>query len=150
MSFVLVPDTIHLLRLPKPDPDFAMERASITHAAFVPSSPEKQQTPVRVSVWDETRTSATEAAAFRGAADVRVFRILSEKRKVLQEKFPHVSVVYDPLEPERAVRPGGYGHAGIVGVDSRQIPGALTRAERKERALQLRTDLAACCEPVLQ
>lgn len=109
-----VPGGHPLLRLPKPPPDFVSDGYKPTWQVLAPSSEEKAHPPVRVSVWDETLTSSSRAAAFRAARPLLVLR--SESADAVMRAGAS-RVVYDPLsDAVDAERPGAEGHAGIEGL----------------------------------
>jgi hypothetical protein len=110
-----VPASHPLLRLPKPPRDFVADQYQPSAMDFEPSSEEKRQMPVRVSVWDACLTRAEEAAGFRSAGRLLVLR--ADAVAAVLAVDDSLRVVYDPLtDSALAARPGANGHAGIEGL----------------------------------
>ncbi|MCZ7681549.1 MAG: hypothetical protein M5U28_23230 [Sandaracinaceae bacterium] len=114
-----VPGHHAVLRLPRPPPDFAPAYYRPTARDVRPSDGDKHDAkergvPVRVSVWDEERTSARQAADFRSVRPLLVLRALGSEVASVGET---IRIVYDPLGGADASRPGAEGHAGIEGLD---------------------------------
>jgi len=106
-----------VLRLPAPPKDFVPDGWRPTHQEVAPSEADKRAAaargmPVRVSVWDETRTTVAEARSFRG----RTVLVLSAGVEAVLSRGA-TAVVYDRLDPPESERPGAEGHAGIEGLD---------------------------------
>ncbi|HEX3483368.1 MAG TPA: hypothetical protein VHT91_50500 [Kofleriaceae bacterium] len=106
-----------VLRTPIPPKDFSPETWRPTWETFRPSSDDKDDAQrrggqVRVSVWDSTLTTTTQARAFRDK-DTLVLR--GGVQHVLEASAQ--AVVCDPLTPPNDARPGADGHAGIEGLD---------------------------------
>ncbi len=138
-----------VFRLIKRKPLFLPDGARFPNGeAFSPSSEERSDSestglPVRVSVWDRSRTSVAQAAEIR-ASDVPMlaFGVGVDKVVALRERLEHprLRVVEDPLEELRNA-PGGDGHCGIEGLDHR-------KGEDRKKYKTLRDELAQQVEPL--
>ena len=138
-----VPTESSLLRLPKPPPDFSPDGWRPPGTLFQPSTTEKrlaetQQKPVRVSVWDEGRTTVEQALSFRPGS-VLVLRLPVVDLLAVGQRWERpIRVVYDPLEPPESDRPGVDGHAGIEGLERASLP--------RPRWCKILDDVAGCCQ----
>lgn len=139
----LVPESSELLRLPRCPRDFQPDRWRPSYSDFQPSSDDKlcaqrRNAPVRVSVWDHSLTTVTEAKAFR---QVEVVVVTLENRAVCdlarRSNLLALRAVYDPLPPPDSDRPGSHGHAGIEGLQRET-------GQSKLKYRELLEDLAAC------
>jgi len=111
-----VPDEHPLLRLPTPPPHFVPDSYKPTWEVVAPSGKEKASTPVRISVWDETLTSPSEAAAFR--ANGGALLVLPAESTIAVKSAGATRVVYEPLpDPTQATWPGANGHASVEGLE---------------------------------
>ena len=132
-----VPDDHPVLRLPKPPPDFEPENYAPSADFFVLSQEERDGNG-RLSVWDERRTSAEQARAFRRAEAAIVLRgrcgAIIEAGSACQKP---VLVVYEPLAPPLDQKMGAEGHAGILGL---RRPSGATKKEYRS----LREAIADC------
>ena len=121
----LVPDGATLLRLVVPKPDFiGDDGGSAQWLSIKPSPTDSLQAaerghPVRVSVWDVTRTTFEQATAFRRRNDCLPFTLTAaDVREVGGEVgVDAMAAVYDPLDEPESQRPGADGHAGIEGLE---------------------------------
>src|SRR5882724_301464 len=112
-----------------------------TLEAFTPSSDEEHDAlrthkPVRVSVWDRSRTSIDQAVRLRGRRDVVPFELPVWKVVEVRQRLnvPQLKVVRDPDPTLEG--PGADGHCGIEGiVKGDNIPNA--RKSLKELKLEL-------------
>ena len=93
-----------------------------TGAAFDPSSEEVEDAsttgkPVRVSVWDRSRTTVRQAMAMRSRNDVRAYQLAVVDVAAVREecKAPRLRVVRD-MDPS-VTGPGSAGHCGVEGLD---------------------------------
>jgi|GEM_PF-1563521 len=117
-----VPSTAVVLRIVPTTNIFIPEGAPYpTGEAFNPSTDEKADAvktgnPVRVSVWDRSRTTVKQAVGFRGRTDVRAYSLDVAQIEALRDKFQRASlrVVRDP-DPA-LLGPGADGHCGIEGL----------------------------------
>jgi hypothetical protein len=115
-----------LLRLPKSPPDFLPDRWKPSDKQFEPSTDDKKHadergTPVRVSVWDEARTSPAQARSFR-SSDVLVLAVAGAAlTEVSADTGRAIRAVYEPLDPPDRDLPGADGHAGIEGLDRQRL-----------------------------
>jgi hypothetical protein len=143
-----VADEVVLLRLPRPPADYIQDKFRPSERDFLASSADKEQaasqgTPVRVSVWDSTRTTAKQGANFRGGSVV-VIRVRARAvRDAGQSQQLPVRVVYDTLPEPESLMPGADGHAGIEGLSA--APGC--SKETKESLRKLRHAIAMACDP---
>lgn len=127
-----------------------------TWEAFRPTDQDKEQKPVRVSVWDANRTTsrqaktlritATEADAARPVADdLHVFALGVADVTSTGERFKNnrMRVVHDPdgITNELACLPGADGHSGIEGLDREN-------GTPKNEWKQVLLALAGLCKPV--
>jgi hypothetical protein len=96
---------------------------------------EERQQRVRVSVWDETRTTTTEARAFRDGPTIIVRVGVQEALDVAAKHTRAIAVLYDPLDPPDDTHPGADGHSGIEGLER-------AKAQPKPEWRKLLEDLA--------
>ncbi len=142
-----VADEVVLLRLPRPPADYIQDRFRPSERDFIASSEDKEHAashgvPVRVSVWDSTRTTAQQAATFRGGS-VLVIRVRARAvRDAGQSEGMPAQVVYDTLSEPESAMPGADGHAGIEGLSA-----AGASKKTKESLRRLRHAIAMACEP---
>ena len=116
------------------------------HKSFEPSSADKKRKPIRVSVFDEERTTCAEAVAIRRKVAVRSSRYVvygfavADAVAAGQAYDVNVRVVRDlkHLDTEVAELPGADGHCGIEGLEDEAASDADT-------ARALRDDLASRC-----
>lgn len=124
-----------------------------TWEAFAPTKEDKKCHPVRVSVWDSTRTTVAQAKLLRIAAiesdssraiasELYAFALAMSDLVQLATRFDNqrVRAVLDPdgLVRDLALLPGADGHAGIEGLDRRE-------GELKLRWKELLLAIARCC-----
>ncbi len=125
-----VPGHHELLRLPTPPKDFVPGGWTPTYLEFQPSSEdrrdaEKRGTAIRVSVWDETLTTAEQVLAFRATPTL----VLQGRVGAVLECDGGVrAIVYDRLDDIE--KPGALGHVGMEGLDR---PPNQPRTEWRER-----------------
>lgn len=125
-----VPNDHTILRLPKPPKDFVPDRYRPSSQEFLPSTADKEDAeknnhPVRISVWDETLTSVEQAIALRNGPAIVLRGMVADVLKAGAS-----AVVYEPLQPPESERPGADGHAGIEGIPRRE---AETRPDHRDR-----------------
>ncbi len=118
----VLPEDARALRLPKPPPDFESEGWRPTWHQLEPSTGDKNDAdthnkPVRVSVWDDARTTREEARSFRTGPTIILGLSVADVNDVAAISKRLVRVVYDALDEPASARPGAEGHAGIEGLD---------------------------------
>lgn len=117
-----LPEHSLVLRLPRPPKSYTPGEQWIPDwELFVPSSGDKDHAsahgkPVRVSVWDNSKTTIAQARAFRAGPTLVVQLKVSDATEVGASTGHLITVVYDPLDPPDDSRPGSEGHAGIEGL----------------------------------
>ncbi|MCU1282453.1 MAG: hypothetical protein JWM53_5999 [bacterium] len=113
------------LRLVPDEPRFIPEGQPFPNSkAIEPTSEDKEDakersTPIRVSVWDQARTSIAQACACRRTdKSQRAYLLPVSGVAKIRDTFKNdrLRVVEDPLEELRS-KPGGDGHCGIEGLD---------------------------------
>lgn len=119
-----VPSTATVWRLPVPPPSFDPDRSwRPDHEQFVPSSADRADAgdahPVRVSVWDRTRTTPEQMWRFRSKRCLVLAVAVSLLLERATEWRPECRVVYDELPEPKRTWPGADGHAGIEGLERR-------------------------------
>ena len=113
---------VNLLRLPKPPPDFVPNEWQPDWSILNPSTGDKEHArlhkkPVRVSVWDDARTTIEQARGFRAGPTIVLRFSVQVILDVASATGCSMHVVYDPLEPPHDEQPGADGHAGIEGLE---------------------------------
>ncbi len=131
-----VPDERDVLRLPKPPPLFVPEEYVPQWQDFEPSTQEKAITPVRISVWDSSLTTADEARAFMHRPSIVVAGNVAAVKQAGSG-----AIVYEAIPPPDDTRSGAAGHSGIEGMT--QAPG-----ETKKGRLDRITRIASCFQLV--
>ncbi|MSP59103.1 MAG: hypothetical protein EXR72_01975 [Myxococcales bacterium] len=120
----LTPSAI-TLRLVLNEPRFVPDGARFPNSlAIEPTSDDKKDAerrggPVRVSVWDQARTTTGQAVEFRRAQrPLRAYLLPVKGVLAVRVRFnaTPLRVVEDPLEELRD-QPGGDGHCGLEGLD---------------------------------
>ena len=154
-----MPDDARVVRVVKRVPKFIPAGQGFpTSEAFAPSGPERKDAedenhPVRVSVWDQSRTSNAQAVEFRRkdafvkpgepAPTYAIYMIqhdlIAHVRAIMPE--PRLGLVRDIRDYN--VGPGADGHCGIEGLDT-------PKGVNKNFARAVREELARWCieEPV--
>ena len=118
----ILPPEAHVLRLPRPPPDFMVDRWQATSHQFEPSTIDKEHAarlgkPIRVSVWDESLTTIEQARSFRGGPTIVMRVDVRDVLDIADSTDRMMRVVYDHLTPPDDSRPGAEGHAGIEGLE---------------------------------
>ncbi|MBF0547747.1 MAG: hypothetical protein HQM08_25130 [Candidatus Riflebacteria bacterium] len=129
-----------VLRLVRKIPRFVPDgKPPLNGEAFQPSSEDSAEAnrtsqPVRVSVWDLSLTTISQAKSFRENEVLLAFGLKVLDVHVVRKMFElsRLEVVADPLEDSR---PGAIGHCGIQGLD-RQAgePSKIYKAAKDELA----------------
>lgn len=111
-----------LLRLVPPKDDYVSDSGP-TAKAFAPSSEEKKNEVVSVSVWDRARTTREQAEGFRGRSDCRAFAIEEDEIRELAEAtlWLDLEVVAEPRPATDG--PGADGHCGVRGLGTGNLKG---------------------------
>jgi hypothetical protein len=117
-------------------------------ADFSPSSADKEELPVTVSVWDAERTSVEQAQRFRGE-EVLVLQINPERREALERDFAELSAVYVSVEPDRLSWPGAAGHAGLLGLHRTNPPySGKPKKDVQQRIVTIQNALVQSCRVI--
>jgi hypothetical protein len=109
------------LRLPKPPPDFSPDNWKTDWETFNPSGADEKHAAasgraVRVSVWEQERTTPEQARAFRATASIVLRVAVAAVVQTSEMTQRPLDVVYEPLEAPDGDLPGADGHAGIEGL----------------------------------
>lgn len=118
-----LPHEARVLRLVPTKDAFIPDGATFpTTAAFDPSTEDRSDAarrglPVRVSVWDRSRTTVAQARTFRRNGPTRAYELPVASVREIRARLDaaRLRVVYDPLES--LTGPGADGHSGIEGLD---------------------------------
>lgn len=113
---------------------------AVAPAAFQPSSEEKADPPVRVSVWNRARTTPSQARHFTKKPDPELSRICEvsvDAIRTCREECGEVAFALDVIEdPVPGLSgPGSDGHCGILGLDVQNV--AAAKLIRKSLMAQL-------------
>jgi hypothetical protein len=117
-----LPDEAQTLRLPKPPPEFVPDNWRPSGKEFEPNTGDKKHAedrgkPVRVSVWDESRTTRAQARSFRPAPTLILGLSVQDVSSVADVFKRELRIVYEPLDAPEDAQAGADGHAGIEGLD---------------------------------
>jgi hypothetical protein len=114
-----------VLRLLRPIPDFIPESgpSALNWMAFNPSNEDRKAAnesgnPVRVSVFDWTKTTIAQARAFRSGVPCKPFELHQTQFAKFRDKWSKspARIVFDELDDPHRSLPGADGHCGIEGL----------------------------------
>jgi hypothetical protein len=124
------------MRLPRPPPIFVPDDYVPQWQDFEPSTTEKAIAPVRISVWDSSLTTVSEARAFMNRPSIVVSANVATVKAAGSG-----AIVYEAIPSPNDAKPGAAGHAGIEGLTQG------TGETRKARLDRL-TRIASCFQLV--
>ncbi|MGH9322442.1 MAG: hypothetical protein ACRD3V_21475 [Vicinamibacteria bacterium] len=119
-----------VIRLAKVKDTFPADSIKPLEIHFDPSSDEKSLAeatgkPLRISEWDHSRTSVSEAQAIVGLGVERIafaLRVAEVRSIRIPGTTNHLRIVRDPIDPPLAHMPGANGHCGLEGLGKELCP----------------------------